>query len=51
MGGIKRVERKGKDVVCVALLPEFGAGVRIPEHDIVWRVDCEQQVSGGILAP
>lgn len=51
MGRVKRVESKGKDVVCVALLPELGAGVRVPEHNVVWRVDGEKQVSGGVLAP
>lgn len=51
MWRIKRVKRERKDVVGIALLPEFGAGVRIPEHDVVGRVDGKQQVPGSVLTP
>lgn len=51
MRGVKRVEGERQDVVRVALLPQLGARVRVPEHDVIRRVDGEQQVPGSILTP
>lgn len=39
VGGVKGIKRKGEDVLSVALLPQLGARVSVPQNDVVGRVD------------
>lgn len=51
MGWIKGVKGEGEDVLCVALLPEFGACIPVPQNDVVGRMDGQQEVTRRILIP
>lgn len=39
VGGVKGVKRKGQDVLGVALLPQLGACVSVPQNNVVGRMD------------
>lgn len=51
VGGIKGVKRKWEDVLSIALFPQFGACVSIPQNNIVWWVNGQQQITRCILIP
>lgn len=37
--GVERVKREREDVLSIALLPQLGARVPIPQNDVVGRMD------------
>ena len=51
VGGVKWVKRKGENVLSIALFPQLGTSVSIPQNYVVGRVNCQQQITGCILIP
>ena len=51
VGWVEGIEGKGENILSIALLPQLGASVSVPQHYVVGGVDGQQQVPRGILSP
>ena len=51
VGGVEGVEGEGQDVLGVALLPQLGARVSVPQNNVIWGMNGQQEVTGRVLVP